>query len=220
MVARRLCGAPARAASRSAVTSDFASPETTDSRSSVVARFWSRSLDSSAWMYVRRIAPDNSLAEIPCSKARRVSGRTNDANMFRTASFSRADLFIVETLLFLHNSNYFSDLCQLTMCDSASIERPYNGENRAETKAYDPAGNGEEGYQEGLSGPAALNRCGRATLRRRAPTCARRAPGGGDARGSRSDPSCRRCNQRRRGPVRTCRAQLRRVPRGRGVPSA
>ncbi len=55
-------------------------------------------------MYVRRTTPEISLAEIPYSKATRVSGRTKDANTFNTASFSRADLFIVETLLFLHNS--------------------------------------------------------------------------------------------------------------------
>src|SRR5580692_9701551 len=79
---------------------------------------------------------------MPYSKASRVSGRTNDANMLRTASFSRADLFMVETLLFLHNSKYFSDLCQLTMCDGASVERPCNAKKPFDTVAYGPAGNG------------------------------------------------------------------------------
>jgi len=51
-------------------------------------------------MYVRRTTPAISLAEIPYSKATRVSGRTKDANTFNTASFSRADLFIVLMSLF------------------------------------------------------------------------------------------------------------------------
>src|SRR5579862_6961392 len=93
-------------------------------------------------MYVRRTTPEISLAEIPYSNATRVSGRTNDANTFNTASFSRADLFIVETLLFLHNSKYFSDLCQLTMCVAGPVERPYNGEIQVETKGYEVPGNG------------------------------------------------------------------------------
>ena len=77
-------------------------------------------------MYVRRTAPEISLAEIPYSKATRVSGRISDANTFRTASFSRADLFIVQMLLLLHNSKFLSDLCQLTMYDRRLVERPYN----------------------------------------------------------------------------------------------
>jgi hypothetical protein len=56
-----------------------------------------------------------------------VSGRTNAANTLSTASFSRADLFTYETLLLLHNSKYFSDLCQFTIYDSPSIERLING---------------------------------------------------------------------------------------------
>ena len=87
-------------------------------------------------MYVRRTAPEISLAEIPYSKATRVSGRTKDANTFNTASFSRADLFIVVQLLFLHNSRYFSDLCQFTICDRHAIERPCNEETQGETKGY------------------------------------------------------------------------------------
>jgi len=106
------------------------------------------------------------------------------------------------------------------MYDSGPVERPYKAENTAETKGYDPAGNGAGRAQAGLNEPAALNQCDRATPRRWAPTCARRAPEGAGVRESRSDPSCRRCSQRPRAPDRSCRVQLRRPPRDRDVPSA
>ena len=52
-------------------------------------------------MYVPRTAPAISLAEIPYSKAKRISGRISAANTLNTASFSRADLFILLQCLFL-----------------------------------------------------------------------------------------------------------------------
>ena len=103
-------------------------------------------------MYVRRTAPEISLAEIPYSKATRVSGRINDANTFKTASFSRADLFIIQTLLLLHNSMFLSNLCQLTKCGSHPVERPYNAERGTETKGYDPAQDGRRGCLRGEPG--------------------------------------------------------------------
>ena len=38
------------------------------------------------------------------------------------------------------------------MCDKGAVERPYNGQTRAKTKAYDPARGGRTGLGRGLCG--------------------------------------------------------------------
>ena len=148
----RPCGPPLRAVSRSALTSDFGRPATTARRASVAGLFCSANCASRACMYVPRTAPAISLAEIPCSKAMRISGRITAANTFKTASFCPADLFILLHCFPLHKARHLKDLCQLKIYDSGKMNAPTLGARAAAQNPSETAGYGTDPRPTGILG--------------------------------------------------------------------